>query len=76
MSNVVNFTGVTRLRIPADNVLEGAMDKLKTVTIFGIGKDGRPYTASTEPRASSVLLQLELLKVGLLMYEYDEDEDE
>lgn len=47
MSNVHQFTGVTKLDLPPDQVLEQAMGKLETVLIIGYDKEGEEYFASS-----------------------------
>ncbi|MFM2134460.1 MAG: hypothetical protein RL156_1741 [Bacteroidota bacterium] len=41
MTNVVRFTGITKLDMPADHVIESALGKLEGVVILGYDKDGQ-----------------------------------
>lgn len=47
MNNVVRFTGITKLDIHADHVLESAIGKLEGVVVLGYDKDGQEYFASS-----------------------------
>jgi hypothetical protein len=55
MSNVVKWTGITRLPIAPDDVLQGAAGKLDYVLVLGVEKDGRMYTASSDGNLSEAL---------------------
>lgn len=65
MTNVVQLPGTERDVVPLhisegiepDNVLLGAITRLKTVVVIGIDNDGELYLASSDPSiARSVLL--------------------
>lgn len=48
MGDVVNFTGITSLDIPADRVLQAAIDEgLESVIVVGYTKDGNEFFASS-----------------------------
>lgn len=47
MSNVIPIGGITRLDLPADRVLEGAIGQMKGVVLIGFDQDGNEYFAST-----------------------------
>lgn len=70
--NVVDFTGLTVLPIPPDQVLEGAKGKLSSVIIIGIEKEedseGNPYRyyASSGGTNGENLWEAELFKKFLL----------
>lgn len=66
MSNVVNFTGITKLDLPPDRILEQAQGTLEGVVILGYTKDGREYFASSYADGGDVLWLLERLKKQLL----------
>lgn len=67
--NVVIFSGVTRLKVPPERVLNNAPRTLEAVTIVGYDKDGEFYFASSEPGGPEVLWQLEQAKLRLLNIE-------
>jgi hypothetical protein len=63
MSNVVEFTGVTTLNIPADRILATARDaSLKDVLVIGYRDDGSFYFASSLADGGDALWLLELTK--------------
>ena len=47
MAKVVLFSGITRLDLPPDRILEEAIGKLEGVVILGYEKDGNEYFASS-----------------------------
>lgn len=73
MTNVVDFTGTTRLDIPPDKVLESAKEKLEQVIIVGVMKDtGELYVASNHPEIATNFFNLELAKLYLLELSQDD----
>jgi hypothetical protein len=66
MTNVVRFTGITKLDMPADHVLESALGKLEGVVILGYDKDGQEYFASSYTDGGDMLWLLERAKKALL----------
>ena len=66
MSKVIAFTGITRLDMPPDQVLEAAIGKLEGVVIIGWTKDGKEYFASTYSDGGTVLWLTERMKKLLL----------
>ena len=64
--NVVPFTGITKLDLPADHVIEQARGKLKSVVIVGELEDGSEYFASSVAGGPDVLWALERAKLRLL----------
>lgn len=65
--NIVLFTGVTSLDLPADRVLQAAIDEgLEQVVIMGYTKDGEEYFASSVAGGPEVLWLLERSKIKLL----------
>jgi hypothetical protein len=66
MTNVVRFTGITKLDIPADHVIESALGKLEGVVILGYDKDGQEYFASSYADGGDMLWLLERAKKALL----------
>jgi len=63
---VTPLGNVTRLDIPADRVLEGAMNKLDGVVILGRQPDGDWYFASSIADGGTVLWMMEKLKLRLM----------
>ena len=66
MGEVIQLGGVTRLDIPADRVLEGAMGKLKSVVVIGYDEAGEEYFASSIADGGEVLWLLERCKQELM----------
>lgn len=66
MSKVIPFTGVTKLDMPADQVLESAMGEMEGVVIMGWTKDGKEYFASSYADGGTVLWLAERMKKMLL----------
>jgi hypothetical protein len=66
MTNVVRFTGITKLDSPADHVIESALGKLEGVVILGYDKDGQEYFASSYADGGDMLWLLERAKKALL----------
>lgn len=66
MAEILPFTGITKLDMPVDVVLEAAKDQLEGVVILGYTKDGDEYFASTYASGPEVLWLLERLKKHLL----------
>lgn len=65
--NVVRFTGLTSLDLPAEQVLEEASNaKLQDVVIIAWDKDGDFFFASTAGKSGDVLLLLETAKHELM----------
>lgn len=66
MGKVISFTGITKLDLPPDRILESAMGKLETVLILGWDKDGNEYFASSAADGGTNLWLMERLKKQLL----------
>ena len=66
MSKVINFTGITKLDLPVDRVLDAAKETLEGVVIMGWTTDGEEYFASTYADGSTVLWLAERMKKMLL----------
>jgi len=66
MSKVIKFTGVTRLNLPVDRVLDAAKETLEGVVIMGWTTDGEEYFASTYADGGTVLWLVERMKKMLL----------
>jgi len=66
MAKIIPFTGITRLDLPVDTVLEGAKGKMKGVILLGYDNEGELYFASTYADGGDVLWLLEHCKKKLL----------
>lgn len=72
MTSIIQFTGITRLDLDPDQVLENNKGKLKGVVILGYDNEGQEYFASTYADGGDVLWLLERLKLRLLNVEVSE----
>ena len=66
MGKVVNFTGITKLDLPPDRILDQAKGELDGVVIIGYDKDGNEYFASSYADGGTVLWLMERCKTKLL----------
>lgn len=66
MSKIIPFTGITRLDLDADMVLENNKGKFEGVVLMGWDKDGEEIFASTYADGGTVLWLLERMKLRLL----------
>ena len=60
------MSNVTRLNLPVDRILEGAIGKMESLIIIGYTKEGNEYFASTYSDGGDVLWLLERCKQDLL----------
>lgn len=65
-SKVIPFNGITRLDLPPDRVLEGAMGELDSVVILGYDKEGEEYFASSIADGSDVVWLMRRAELKLL----------
>lgn len=66
MSKVIPFTGITRLDLPPDRILDGAKGKLEGVVVMGWDHEGNEYFASSYADGGTVLWLAERMKKMLL----------
>jgi hypothetical protein len=67
---VIPFTGITRLDLDPDDILDQSKGKLEGVVILGFLEDGsNTYFASSYADGGTVLWLLEKLKLHLLSVE-------
>lgn len=66
MSNVIPFTGITRLDLDPDVILEAAKGELEGVVILGFKDDGVFYAASSYADGGTVLWLLESCRKQLM----------
>jgi hypothetical protein len=69
MGEVVTFTGITKLDLPPDRILESAVGALDAVVVLGYDKEGKEYFASSYADGGDVLWLMERLKKKLLEVE-------
>lgn len=72
MAKIIKFTGITKLDLPVDTVLDGAKDQLEGVIIIGYTKDGDEYFASTYADGGTALWLIEKCKINLMSALSDE----
>lgn len=65
MSNIANFTGVTRHPSDPNTLLSSAMDQLDTAVVVGWDKDNNFFFMSSEPDAAQVCWLLDWAKMKL-----------
>lgn len=67
-TNVLPFTGKTRLDMPAQAVVDEAEKvQLKDIVVMGWTKEGKPYFCSSMADGADVLWLLEQIKLDLLL---------
>lgn len=67
MGDVIKFDGITRLDIPANDVLGGAVDaNLESAVVMGYDQEGEFYFASSIANGPDVLWLMENLKKMLI----------
>lgn len=66
MSKVIPFTGITKLDLDPDMVLENCKGKIEGVVILGWNADGEEFFSSTYADGGTVLWLLERCKKQLL----------
>ena len=69
MSKVIPFTGITKLDLSPDQVLNSAVGKLEGVVVMGYTEDGEEYFASSYADGGTVLWLAERMKKMLLEVE-------
>jgi hypothetical protein len=63
---VIPFTGITRLDLPPDRILQAAVGKLEGVVVMGWDHEGKEYFASSYADGGTVLWLAERMKKMLL----------
>lgn len=64
-AKILPFTGITRLDLQPDQILEQAIGQLDGVVIIGFDKNGEFYGASSYADGGDALWLLELCKLKL-----------
>ena len=65
-AKIIQFTGITKLDLPPDRILEAAKEKLEGVIVIGFDKDGEFYGASSYADGGTALWLLEICKKKLM----------
>ena len=65
-AKIIYFTGITKLDLPPDQILEAAVGKMEGVVIMGWDAQGDEYFASSYADGGTVLWLLERMKKQLL----------
>ncbi len=74
MGDVVTLDVVTRLDVPAERVLQAALDAgLESVVIAGYSAEGNEYFVSSIADGGDVIWMLERFKLALLQGAFDVD---
>ena len=76
--NVITFSGITKLDMPPDRILEDAKGRLDSVVVIGYDTDGDEFFASSIADGADTLWLLERLKMKLLRIPdvlHEEDEE-
>ena len=63
---VIPFTGITKLDLPPDRILEAAVGKMEGVVLIGWDRDGDFVAASSYADGGTVMWLLEKCKQRLL----------
>jgi len=66
MAKVLPFSGLTKLDIPIDRILDGSKGKFDSVVILGYDEAGEEYFASSIADGGEVLWLLERCKQELM----------
>ena len=64
--NVVEFTGITKLDLDPDRILEAAKGKMESVLIIGFTTEGAEYFASSKADAEYPIYMVERAKHRLM----------
>ena len=75
-NNIVRFTGLTKLDLEPDTILQKAIGELKEVLIIGTTKDGNQYLASSSADAKNMLWHLETAKYMIMESIFYSEDDE
>lgn len=66
MTKIIPFTGITKLDLSPDQILESAIGMMEGVVIMGWDKDGEEYFASSYADGGTVLWLAERMKKLLM----------
>lgn len=65
-AKIIPFTGITRLDLPPDQILERAMGKLEGMLVIGFDKEGEFFGAASYADGGTALWLLETCKQKLM----------
>lgn len=65
-AKIIPYTGITRLDLPPDRILEAAVGQLEGVVVIGFDHAGELYAASSYADGGTMLWLLEQCKAKLL----------
>lgn len=65
-NNIVRFTGLTKLDLEPDTILQKAIGELKEVLIIGTTLDGNQYLASSSADAKNMIWHIETAKFMIM----------
>ncbi len=68
MGDVIKFNGFSTVDLPANDVLNGAVDKIKTAVVIGFDENEELYIASSMSDMPELLLHLHCFRVHLDKY--------
>lgn len=68
MGKIIQFTGITRLDLPPDQILEAAKQQLESVVVIGWTTEGEEYFATNLADGGTALWLLERCKRELLSH--------
>lgn len=72
MAKIIPFTGITKLDLTPDIVLENLKGKMEGFVIMGYTEDGEEYFSSTYADGGTALWLMERCKKALLSHGDDE----
>jgi hypothetical protein len=76
MTKIIHLPVITRLDVPVDKVLEGAMDHdLKRVIVLGENNTGEIYFASSQADGGDVMWLMECAKHALITGSFPGDDE-
>lgn len=75
-NNIVRFTGLTKLDLEPDTILQKAIGELKEVLIIGTTKDGNQYLASSSADAKNMIWHIETAKFMIMESIFYSEDDE
>jgi hypothetical protein len=75
-NNVIRFTGLTKLDIEPDNILQKAIGELKEVLVIGTTKDGNQYLASSSSDAKNMIWHIETAKFMIMESIFYSEDDQ
>lgn len=75
-NNIVRFTGLTKLDLEPDTILQKAIGELKEVLIIGTTLDGNQYLASSSSDAKNMIWHIETAKFMIMESIFYSEDDQ